>query len=380
MKNIKLLQLAPVIFSFFIMGYVDLVGIATNNIKVDFQLTDTISNLLPSMVFLWFLVLSVPTGMLMNKIGRRKTVVLSLVITFLAMMTPLLGYSFAIMLIAFALLGIGNTLMQVSLNPLITNIIDQKHLASSLTFGQFVKAIASLLAPIIAAWASTKFGDWKLLFPTYAGISLIPTLWLYFTHIEESPTEGESSSFKDCFALFADKSIILLFIGILVHVGIDVGVNLTAPKILMERMEVILDEAGYAIVIYFIARTVGCFLGTFILSLQSPRRFFIFSISVMLIGIVSLFFAESSISIYICVVLLGFGNSNMFSMIFSQAMQLKPERNNEISGLMIMGIAGGAVFPVFMGIISDALQSQNGALIVIALCIGYLAFLSMKVK
>lgn len=379
MRNIKITQLVPVMFAFFVMGYVDLVGIATNNIKVDFKLTDTVSNLLPSMVFLWFLILSIPTGMLMNKIGRRKTVVLSLAVTFLAMVTPLFGYQFTTMLIAFALLGIGNTLMQVSLNPLITNIVDGKHLASSLTFGQFVKAIASFLAPIISGWASLKFGDWKLLFPIYAAISLIPTLWLYFTRIEESPTE-DSSSFKDCFALFADKSIVFLFIGILVHVGIDVGVNLTAPKLLMERMSMTLDKAGYAIVVYFIARTVGCFLGTFILSLLSLRKFFMISVLLLLVGIFGLFFAYTPAYIYICVILLGIGNSNIFSMIFSQAMQLKPERNNEISGLMIMGIAGGAIFPIFMGIASDALLSQNGALFVIALCICYLVFLSFRIR
>lgn len=380
MKNTKILRLIPALFAFFIMGYVDLVGIATNNIKIDFGLSDTVSNLLPSMVFFWFLILSVPTGMLMNKIGRRKTVILSLVVTFLSMITPLIGYNFTVMLIAFALLGIGNTLMQVSLNPLVTNIVNGKQLASTLTFGQFVKAIASFLAPVIAGWASVKFGNWRLLYPIFAAISMIPMIWLYFTDIDENLSENKPSSFKDCFALFANKSIVFLFVGILVHVGIDVGTNLTAPKILIERLGMTLDEAGYAIVVYFIFRTIGCFSGTFLLSIISSRKFFILSILLMLVGIAGLFFADTTMLIYLCIALLGIGNSNIFPMIFSQAMQLIPNRNNEISGLMIMGIAGGAIFPIFMGIASDALQSQSGALMVIAVCIGYLAFISSKMK
>ena len=166
-------MLIPVMFSFFTMGFVDLVGIATNYVKADFQLSDTLANLLPSMVFFWFLIFSVPTGMLMNKIGQRKTVLLSIVVTVAALLLPLLNYSFASMLISFSLLGIGNTLMQVSLNPLLSNIVSGNRLASTLTLGQFVKAIASFLAPIIAGWAAVSWGNWKLLFLIFLVIAVI---------------------------------------------------------------------------------------------------------------------------------------------------------------------------------------------------------------
>lgn len=380
MKNTKISSLIPVILSFFVMGYVDLVGIATNNIKVDFALSDTVANILPSMVFLWFLVLSVPTSLLMNKIGRRKTVIISLVVTFLAMLSPLMGYNFSVMLLTFALIGIGNTLMQVSLNPLVSNIVNPNKLASALTFGQFVKAIASFLAPIIASWAAIKFGNWRLLFPIFAAVSLIPIIGLNLVSVKENIGEEKSSSFKDCLSLLSNKYIFLLFAGILVHVGIDVGTNLTAPKLLMERVGMGIEDASYAIVVYFIFRTIGTFLGTFILSFSSPRVFFISSIGIMIAGIIGLFFANTPLFIYICIAMLGIGNSNIFPIIFSQAMQLLPNRNNEISGLMIMGIAGGAIFPLFMGIASDALGGQHGAVIILAICVTYLLFLSSKLK
>lgn len=373
-------QLAPVMFAFFAMGFVDLVGIATNYIKADFGLTDTIANLLPSMVFLWFLILSVPTGLLMNRIGRRKTVIISLIVTFMAMLTPLADYNMTVMLLSFSLLGIGNTLMQVSLNPLVTNIVQGNQLASSLTLGQFFKAIASFLAPILAAWSVIEFDNWKILYPIFAAISIIPILGLSFTTIKEEPIQGRVSTFGGCFGLLRSKTILLLFIGILVHVGIDVGINLTAPKLLMERLNITLVEAGYAASIFFLFRTIGCFVGAFILSKISARLFFMISVATMGTALIGLFLSDALIPIYICIAFIGFGNSNVFPIIFSQAMQLLPERNNEVSGLMIMGVSGGAVFPIFMGITSDTMGSQIGALCILVGCVSFLVFLIRKIK
>lgn len=377
-KN-TLTQLIPVMLAFFTMGFVDLVGIATNYIKSDFALNDTMANLMPSMVFLWFLIFSVPTGMLMNRIGRRKTVLLSIVVTIMALLVPLLHYSFAMMLIAFSLLGIGNTLMQVSLNPLVSNIVSGDRLASTLTFGQFVKAIASFLAPIIAAWAVIRFGDWKMLFPIFAVIGVIAVIALNFTKVKEMPVEHQST-FGECFALLKDSSILLLFLGIMMHVGIDVGVNTTAPKLLIERTGMALAQAGYATSIYFLFRTVGSLSGAFILAKYSSKTFFLVSITMIGLAILGLFFVQGAIAIYFCIALIGFGNSNIFSIMFSQALLHLPSRNNEISGLMIMGLAGGAIFPLLMGIVSDALKSQIGAVIVLMLCLIYLAFLSPRIK
>lgn len=382
MKNTKAIAiLIPVMITFFTMGFVDLVGIATNYVKADFNLSDTMANLLPSMVFLWFLVFSVPTGMLMNKIGRRKTVVLSIIITFVALLVPLIAYDFTIMLISFALLGIGNTLMQVSLNPLISNIVSGNQLASSLTLGQFFKAIASFLAPIIAAWAVVEFGDWKMLYPIFAAIAVVPTIWLIFTPIEEKSIEGKPSSFTECFSLLGDGVILMLFIGILAHVGIDVGINTTAPKILMERQHMTLGDAGYATSLYFLFRTLGCFSGAFILAKFSAKKFFAISVACIAAAIVGFFFFNGLIALYVCIAFIGFGNSNLFSIMFSQALLRKPERGNEISGLMIMGISGGAIFPLLMGMASDALDGrQIGAVIVLAALTIYLISLVPKIR
>lgn len=189
-NNNSLAKLLPMMLCFFAMGFVDLVGIASNYVKADLNLTDSQANIFPSLVFFWFLIFSVPTGMLMNRIGRKKTVLLSLVVTFASLLLPVFGDGYALMLISFSLLGIGNALMQTSLNPLLSNVVSGERLASSLTFGQFVKAIASFLAPYIAMWGATQaipsLGmGWRVLFPVYMVIAVVAILWLGTTSIRE---------------------------------------------------------------------------------------------------------------------------------------------------------------------------------------------------
>ncbi|MEA4918784.1 MFS transporter [Proteiniphilum sp.] len=376
----RLLKVIPVMLAFFAMGFVDMAGIATNYVKADFDLPDRVANIFPSMVFFWFLIFSVPTGMLMNKIGRRKTVLLSLVVTAVALVVPVINYSFVSMLISFSLLGIGNTLMQVSINPLLSNIVKGDKLASSFTLGQFVKAIASFIAPIIAAWAAATLGDWKLLFPIFMVVAILATLWLGATQIKEEDTGGKTSTFLQCFALLGDKTILLSFLGIMCHVGIDVGVNVTAPKILIERLGMTLADAGFATSVYFLFRTIGSFTGAFVLARYSAKRFFAISVVLMILSMAGLFIFNDLTLIYISIALVGLGNSNIFPIILSKAMLYLPEKKNEVSGLMIMGLFGGTVFPILMGMLSDAMASQTGALVVLAAGVSYLIFLSLRLK
>ena len=371
----KKLVLIPLMLCFFAMGFVDLVGIASNYVKEDLQLTDSVANVFPSLVFFWFLIFSVPTGILMNKIGRKKTVLLSLIVTLVSLVLPVLGENFGIMLVSFSLLGIGNALMQTSLNPLISTVIKGGHLASTLTFGQFVKAIASFLAPYLAMWGAmgvlpTMGLGWRALFVIYLVMGIFAALLLAGTPIEEEPV-GQASSVTGCLRLLGKPVVLLSFIGIMCHVGIDVGTNTTAPKILMERLGYSLNEAAFATSLYFIFRTVGCLTGSLFLRLLRTRIFFIISVVMMALSMAGLFFGHSQIVLYAAIALVGYGNSNVFSMIFSQALTDMPGQKNEVSGLMIMGLFGGTVFPLLMGFASDAV-GQMGAVAVMAVGVIYL--------
>ena len=384
MNKSSKLSIIPVMLCFFAMGFVDLVGIASNYVKEDLNLNDATANLFPSLVFFWFLIFSVPTGILMNKIGRKKTVLLSLVVTVVSLLLPIFDESFGVMLASFSLLGIGNALMQTSLNPLVSVVTTGKHLASTLTFGQFVKAIASFMAPYIAMWGAIAsiptFGlGWRVLFPIYMIIGVVATLLLASTPIEEEKIEGEASGFVDCLKLLGKPIVLLSFIGIMCHVGIDVGTNTTAPKLLIERLGWSLNEAAFATSLYFIFRTIGCFTGSFFLRVMKSRTFFTISIVMMALSMVGMFFGESKLMLYVAIALVGYGNSNVFSIIFSQALLALPEKKNEVSGLMIMGLFGGTVFPLLMGFASDAV-GQIGAVLVMAVGVVYLFTYIGKIK
>jgi fucose permease len=382
-QSVKIGRLIPVMLCFFAMGFVDLVGIASNYVKADLNLTDGQANIFPSLVFFWFLIFSVPTGILMNRIGRRKTVLLSLIVTFFSLLLPIFGDSYLIMLCSFSLLGIGNALMQTSLNPLLSNIISGDKLASSLTFGQFVKAIASFLAPYIAMWGATQaipsLGlGWRVLFPIYMIVAVVAVLWLGATQIEEEQPD-EASGFVACFKLLGKPFVLLCFLGIMCHVGIDVGTNTTAPKILMERMGMTLDNASFATSLYFIFRTIGCFAGAIILRSVSSKSFFLVSVGLMLVAMIALLVSEAQYVIYTAIALIGLGNSNVFPIIFSQALLDQPDKKNEISGLMIMGLFGGTIFPLLMGFTSD-IMGQNGAIAVMTIGVLYLLLYTAKIK
>ena len=400
------MKLVPVMLCFFAMGFVDLVGIASNYVKEDLGLSDSVANVFPSMVFFWFLIFSVPTGILMNRIGRKNTVLLSLAVTIVSLLLPLLGDGFYVMLASFCLLGIGNALMQTSLNPLISTVVKGGNLASTLTFGQFVKAIASFLAPYIAVWGAMDvlptFGyDWKVLFLIYLVVGVISALLLFVTPIEEEKagdkltsrqgnqqTDGKQgksacrlvcSSLVDCFRLLGRPIVLLSFIGIMCHVGIDVGTNTTAPKLLIERLGMTLNEAAFATSLYFIFRTVGCLTGSFFLRVISNRSFFVISVAMMALSMVGMFFGTSKAVLSVAIALVGYGNSNIFSIVFSQALLAIPDKQNEVSGLMIMGLFGGTVFPLVMGFASDAV-GQAGAVAVMAVGVAYLFSYIRKVK
>lgn len=390
MKQNKSIYLIPVMLCFFCMGFVDLVGIASNYVKADLGLSDSVANVFPSLVFFWFLIFSVPTGMLMNKIGRKNTVLLSLVVTVVSLLIPLFGNSFGVMLVAFSLLGIGNALMQTSINPLAMLIIGDKNLASTLTFGQFVKAIASFLAPYLAMWGATQvipsFGyDWRVLFLIYFIVGVLATLLLWSTPIYEevrgkkSEGRGVGSEFVDCFKLLGKPIVLLSFLGIMCHVGIDVGTNTTAPKLLMERVGMSLNEAAFATSLYFIFRTIGALTGSFFLRVLKTRWFFIISVVLMAASMALMFGGQTKTMLYVAIALVGYGNSNIFSMAFSEALLSVPDKQNEVSGLIIMGLFGGTIFPLLMGFASDAI-GQAGAVIVMAIGVIYLFTYIPQVK
>jgi fucose permease len=354
-------------FGFFVMGFVDLIGTAINYVKIDFSLNDSTANLLSLSCFLWFLVLSIPTGILMNRRGRKNTVVISFLFTVIGLILPFFAYNFGMIVVAFVFIGIGNTIIQVALNPLVTNVVSKEKQTGTLTLGQFVKSVSSWLGPNAAAWLAGSTLGWIYVFPIFGMVTLLACIWLWATPINESE-KNETTSFNATFALLKDKKILMFFIGILVLVGVDVGMNTTLPKYLMEKCSSVTEisqadqlKSYY----YFIIKALGAFLGGIILMKISERKFYTISALLALAGFAMLLFSSSQTGILAATVIIALGYSNLFAIIFSSALKHLPHKANEISSLLIVGVSGG-VIATLLGVVSDAFGTQWAAMAIIA--------------
>lgn len=368
----------PVFLGFFVMGFVDVVGISTNYAKKDLHLQDSVANLLPLTVFMWFALLSVPTGVLMNRIGRRKTVLVGTAITALAMLVPLTNYSFVTLMIAFALVGIGNTILQVSLNPLLTNVVTPKKLTSALTAGQLIKAVASFLGPIIAAAASAWFKDWKLVFPLFAAVTILSAIWLWATRITEQGPTQRSSSWIENVQLLKAPLFLQLLVGVIAIVGLDVGLNTTLPRFLMARCGLPLEKAGLGTSLYFIARTTGSLAGVILLTKMKNGRFFMLTVTTGILALTALLVATPVWLLSFLIFIIGLSVANVFPIIFAAALHRSPAQQNEASGLLIMGVSGGAILLPIMGLIDDT-KGPAWAIAFLLVPLAYLAWLRRKI-
>lgn len=376
-SKIQWSKVLPVFMSFIVMGFVDIVGVSTGYIQKDFNLPDNLAQFIPSMAFIWFFLLSVPVGIFQDKWGKRKMLNLGMALSGLGMLIPFMGYSFSIMLVAFVFLGIGNTIVQVSANPLLHDVSPKEKFSSFMSLTQFVKAIVSLLGPIIATFMATKFGNWRLVFAVYAITSLIAVLWLYFTQIEENGNYKTPATFKSCFSLLKNPFIVMMVFGIFLTVGADVGMNSNIQNYLMSVFQMDIEKASLGISLYFMALMISRFIGAILLNWIKPRIFFIITTSVALASVVLMLVAPSPLIGLTAIFLIGLGSGNLFPLIFSITVNRMPERANEISGLMIMAVSGGAFIPPLMGAISKSF----GALIslsVLVICMVYILGISLK--
>lgn len=385
MKAKQVACVSAVLFAFFIQGFCDIVGISSEYAREAFGWSHTVAGFLPSMVFVWFLFLGIPVGIKMGTWGRKRTVLMGLAVTFVGMMVPLIGTSWAC-LVGYAALGIGNAVLQVSQNALLRNVFaDEKMLTSSVTAGQVVKAVSSFCGPFFMLFAVNVLGGgdkshWYLVFPTLGLVTLASALWLALSPIEREPAEDSGVTVGKTLSLLGDKTLLLLFFGIFFVVGIDVGTNFVSSKVMVERYSWAVTEAGIAPQVYFISRTVGAFLGVFLMAKIRPIFYFRSNILVCLAVILLLAFCLAQPLVALALIgAIGFLCSCIFPIIYSMAVQTRPDKANLISGLMITAVAGGGAVTPFIGWATDGGGITAGVCVLLA-CALYLIFCAFGVK
>ena len=373
----------PVLFGFFVMGFCDIVGISSDYVQRTFNWSPVMTGFVPSLVFIWFLFLGIPVGNQMNKWGRKNTVLLSMAVTVVGMFLPLVVYNSATCMAAYALLGIGNAILQVSLNPLLSNVItNQRLLTSSLTVGQVIKAASSLVGPEIVLLAVSYFGEdkWYYCFPILGFITLLSAVWLMATPVKrEDSSSATELSMGDTFSLLKDKTISLLFLGIFFIVGVDVSTNFISSKLMAERFDWSVEQVKFAPQVYFLSRTIGALLGAFLLTRIAEMKYFRVNILACIVSLLVLIFVDHDMVNLVCIGAVGFFASSVFSIIYSMALQVRPEKANQISGLMITAVAGGGVVTPVIGFAIGTAGVIGGVFVTLA-CVCYLTYCAFGVK
>jgi len=359
--------------SFYVMGFVDLVGVATGYVKQDFGLSDSLAQLLPSIVFVWFALFSIPTGIFQDRMGKRFTVNLAMIITGIGMLLPILSYSYLSTILAFMIIGIGNTILQVSANPLLLDTSSDENKAANLSLSQFIKAISSMLGPIIVAALARYTGNWRLVFPIYAAISFLSAFWLYSVKIVEVKPDKEPATLKTVFSLFKNPFIVTMILAIFFIVGFDVSVNSNIANFLKSKYAISLETASLGISVYFASLMAGRFLGAILLRKVSSKTFLNASVVLTVLGLVGILLSPVLGVTWVLIFITGFGFSNIFPLIFALTIERKPEYANEISGLIIFAVCGGAVIPPIVGILTDALGVSSIIYVLLA-CVVYVSY------
>ncbi len=366
----------PTFATFYVMGFVDMVGMATSYVKEDFQLTESMAQLLPSMVFLWFALLSIPTGIFQDRRGKRFTANLGMVITAIGLMVPFIHYSYLTAIIGFMILGIGNTILQVSANPLLLDVSSDESKAANLSLSQFIKASAAMLGPIIAA-ALVKFtGNWKLIFPIYAGISILSVIWLYSVKIEESKPDKKPATFGSVISLFKKRFVVIMILSTFLMVGFDVGINSNITNFLRTRFSISLESASLGISLYFASLMVGRFLGAILLRKINPNGFLLWSVIVSLAGLAGIILSGNLMITRVMIFIAGLGFANTFPIVFAKIVERMPDYANELSSLIVLSVIGGAIIPPVMGLLSDNV-GVTASMFVLVFCMIYVLFASL---
>jgi len=375
----------PILLAFMCMGFGDVAGPLAGIIKEDLQISNFMSQLLPFMGYIMFGILSIPLGIFQDKKGKKFILILGLTFALIGMIIPSIGLIgvdvkaiaaddtlmyFYMVLFAILLLGLGNTTLQVAGNPIMRDVSAQGKYSRNLSIGQFVKAIGTLSASLIPLAAARWFGmDWKLLFPVYTVILLLTFLLMLTLRVKERDREQkeETATFKSSFALLKNSYVLLMVLGIFFYVGIEIAMRSNLPIYLKEQFGINIQKEGIAGVLFFdIALLIGRFIGGVILSFIKPKTFFRISVIISLLGIAGIFLSSNSIGVgnstlgFVSAFVAGLGFANIFPLIFSITIDQIPERSNELSGLMVTAIVGGAFIPPLMGFVADQTSILSG--------------------
>lgn len=364
------------------MGFGDAVGTLVGFVTREFNISPAVAGLLPFCGFLAFGIFSVPFGIMAGKKGKKFVLLFALILVLAGEIIPVITIArYAYILIAIFLIGVGMAALQVAGNPIMRDVSSPGMYSRNLTFAQFIKSIGSNTAPYVVPLVVALGFAWNGIFTIYSVVAAITLLVVWMMKIEEREEEDPSPapSLRSSFSLLKEPFVLLMVLGIFFYVGAEVGLNSWIATFLQERFGFDIESmATLGIGFFLTALAIGRLLGAIVLNFLTPRRFFLLTSILGVIGILGMF-TSSQTTVLVSIFLAGLAFGNIFPLIFSILIDSKPERSVELSGLMVMAIVGGALVPWLMGVVADRSIMLSFAIpLAIFAYVTFLALYSMR--
>ncbi len=391
-----------IMVTFFVISFLtNILGALNPNVTSSYSLTETMAGFLPFAFFIAYGVLSIPSGILMEKWGGKKMMIISFALSTVATLVFVLFPTFNVFMVSLFTIGVGMTMLQVVINPLLRVAGGEEHYAFNAVLAQLMFGVASFLSPQMFTYFVTNISQgntdkfliglmtqlvensfpwvsvyWAFVIINVLMIAVIAVVKFPVVVLKEDEKTGSKESFKE---LFANKYVILYFLGIFAYVGTEQGISYWMSKFLSVYHGFDPSTVGADSVSYFWGlMTIGGVLGLVLLKLIDSKivlRWFtilaIISVAAGLYGGPMVSFWSLSMS--------GFFLSVMFPVIISLGLNSVKKHHGSFAGIMLSGIAGGAIVQVLIGGLSD-LTSLKVGMTFLFLTLGYILSISFWAK
>lgn len=329
---------------FLVMSFADGIGVAMSRICADYDFPVAMSGVLPSLIFLWFFVLSVPVGAMCVRFGRRRIAFVSLLVTAVAMFLPVGAKVSPVVVFAlsFALLGISNVGLQVSLPPFVASVSPSGSVAGHVMACLAVKTGMAAAIPAVFAGCAV-LGNWTWAFPSGAMLALAAAALLSRTSASVATDAVPSVSYGTAVRLMADPVVAVVVLSFALAICQDVGLNLVLPGLLHLFYGWDSARQGLGAGVYFLAKIPAMLVGAWLMPRVRPSSAATPCVAAVVVGLVVLFAAPPVGLFFAALLLVSFGSANFYGIAFGILAERHPADLDRLSSLLVMAISSAAL-------------------------------------
>jgi MFS transporter, FHS family, L-fucose permease len=391
-----------IMLTFFVISFLtNILGALNPNVSQGYNLTETMAGFLPFAFFIAYGVMSIPSGLLVEKWGEKRTMILAFALAFLGTLVFAIHPTFNVFVISLFTIGTGMAALQVVINPLLRVSGGEAHFAFNSVLAQLIFGLASFISPQMYSYLVSNIDkgnlqkpfigtlsnlvpatmSWVSVYCVFAVIGLIMIIVILLVKfpvvkLQEDEKIGSKASY---FELFKNRYVILFFLGIFCYVGTEQGISYWMSKFLKVYHGFDPDTIGADAVSYFWGlMTLGGMLGLVLLKLFDSKHvlrwFTIFGIISLVLGLTG----SARVSLW-AFPIAGFFLSVMYPVIVSLGLNSVSKHHGSFAGILMTGIAGGAVVQILIGAISDMFSLKTG-MEFLFITLGYILSISFWAK